>query len=61
MLDQSFSAKNYEIIFNLANRKGQIKLSEMPDKYQKIVEKLKDLKKERFEINKRLLQVSFRI
>lgn len=53
MLDQSFSAKNYEIIFNLANRKGQIKLSEMPDKYQKIVEKLKDLKKERFEINKK--------
>lgn len=34
MLDQSFSAKNLEIIFNLSNRKGQIKLSDMPDEYQ---------------------------
>lgn len=53
MLDQSFSAKNYEIIFNLANRKGQIKLSEMPDEYQNIVERLKDLKKKISEIKKK--------
>lgn len=53
MLDQSFSARNYEVIFNLANRKGQIKLSEMPNEYQNIVERLKDLKKRRFEIKKK--------
>lgn len=53
MLDQSFSAKNFEIIFNLSNRKGQIKLSDMPDAYQKIVDKLKEAKKQRLEIIKK--------
>lgn len=53
MLDQSFSAKNLEIIFNLSNRKGQIKLSDMPNEYQDIVDKLKETKKQRLELIKK--------
>lgn len=53
MLDQSFSAKNLEIIFNLSNRKGQIKLSDMPDEYQNVVDKLKETKKQRLDIIKK--------
>lgn len=53
MLDQSFSAQNYEIIFNLANRKGQIKLADMPTEYQIFVKDIKDLKRQRTEIEKK--------
>jgi len=53
MLDQSFSIKNYEIIFNLANRKGQINLSDMPDTYQSVVGELKEAKKQKLEIQRK--------
>lgn len=53
MLDQSFSAQNYEIIFNLANRRGQIKLADMPVGYQTLVQNIKELKKQRADIEKK--------
>ncbi len=37
MLDQSFSAKNFEVIYNLENRKGNISLDIMPEEYRNAV------------------------
>ena len=34
MLDQSFSAHNLEVIFDLENRKGNIDINWMPDEYR---------------------------
>lgn len=44
MLDQSFSAKNFEVIFNLRNRTGKIELATMPILYQQIVAEIKQTK-----------------
>lgn len=34
MLDQSFSAHNLEVIFDLENRKGNIDINWMPEEYR---------------------------
>lgn len=41
MLDQSFSERNFEVIFNLQNRMGKIELTSMPLLYQQIVADIK--------------------
>lgn len=43
MLDQSFSAKNFENIFNMENRRGNINPSLLPNEYKLIIEGLKIL------------------
>lgn len=44
MLDQSFTAHNYEVIYCLESRKGNIDVRTMPHKYQATLVKLKELK-----------------
>lgn len=44
MLDQSFSAKNFEIIYNLESRKGNIDIQNMPDDYIQAVKGVKEIK-----------------
>lgn len=46
MLDQSFSAKNFEVIYNLENRKGNISLDIMPEEYRNVVSDYKIAKNE---------------
>lgn len=38
MLDQSFSASNFVVIFNMENRKGHVNISTMSSTYQTILE-----------------------
>ena len=45
MIDQSFSASNFEAIFNMENRKGQVDISTLSSTYQAILEQLKKTKK----------------
>lgn len=45
MIDQSFSASNFEVIFNMENRKGHVNISAMSSTYQAILERLKKTKK----------------
>jgi hypothetical protein len=44
MLDQSFSAKNFEEIFNIRNRTGKIEIATMPILFQQIVAEIKQTK-----------------
>lgn len=44
MLDQSFSAHNFDIIYGIESRKGNIDIHSMPTKYLDIVKKTKDIK-----------------
>lgn len=44
MLDQSFTAHNFEVIYCLESRKGNIDVRTMPQKYQTTLVKLKELK-----------------
>lgn len=44
MLDQSFSASNFVVIFNMENRKGHVNISTMSSTYQAILEQLKKKK-----------------
>lgn len=44
MLDQSFSASNFKVIFNMENRKGKVDISTMSSTYQAILEQLKKKK-----------------
>ena len=44
MLDQSFSASNFKVIFNRENRKGKVDISTMSSTYQAILEQLKKKK-----------------
>ena len=37
MLDQSFSAKNFETIFTLLNRQGKVEIDAMSEDYRAIV------------------------
>lgn len=37
MLDQSFSAKNFETIFTLLNRQGKVEIDAMSEDYQAFV------------------------
>ncbi|MCR9010837.1 antiviral reverse transcriptase Drt3a [Gabonibacter chumensis] len=50
MLDQSFSAKNFEDIFNRENRKGNINPELLSDEYKVIIENLKKLNQRQKEI-----------
>lgn len=52
MLDQSFSAHNFEIIFNMENRKGNVDISSMSEAYQHAISRIKD-NKERCKVLKR--------
>ncbi len=45
MLDQSFSAHNLEVSFDLENRKGSIDIDWMPDAYRNAVAEMKDLRR----------------
>lgn len=44
MLDQSFSAHNLEVIFDLENRKGNIDINWMPDEYRAAAAEMKELR-----------------
>lgn len=44
MLDQSFSAHNLEVIFDLENRKGNIDIDCMPEAYRNAVAEMKELR-----------------
>lgn len=46
MLDQSFSAHNFEIIYSLESRKGNIDVKTMPDGYRKVIAQGEIIKKE---------------
>lgn len=43
MLDQSFSARNFEIIYGIESRKGNIALRDMPSDYQDAVNSIKNV------------------
>lgn len=44
MLDQSFSAHNLEVIFDLENRKGNIDINWMPEEYRAAAVEMKELR-----------------
>lgn len=46
MINQSFSAENFERIFNIENRKGNINKNILPPNYIDVIIKIKDKKKE---------------
>lgn len=46
MLDQSFSAHNLEVIFDLENRKGNINIDWMPETYRIAAAEMKDLRRQ---------------
>lgn len=50
MLDQSFSAHNLEVIFDLENRKGNIDINWMPEEYRAAAIKMKELRHQISEI-----------
>lgn len=45
MLDQSFSAHNFETIYCLESRKGNIDIQTMPEEYRDVLARSEDLKK----------------
>ena len=46
MLDQSFSSHNFETIYSLESRKGNIDVNTMPEEYRMVIARIEDLKKE---------------
>lgn len=52
-LDQSFSASNFHIIYNLLNRKGKIDIHSMSPEYQQIVSDIRDTRKKISEIKRK--------
>lgn len=44
MLDQSFSAHNFEVIFTMENRKGHIDITMMSQAYQDVLTEIKNAK-----------------
>ena len=46
MLDQSFSAHNLEVIFDLENRKGNIDINWMPEEYLAAATEMKELRRQ---------------
>lgn len=50
-LDQSFSADNFEIIYNILLRKGKVNLDKMPESYKDIVVEIKNINKRLQELN----------
>lgn len=53
MLDQSFSAHNFEVLFNLENRKGHIDIKSMSQPYQDVLAEIKDINKKLRELRKK--------
>lgn len=53
MFDQSFSAKNIEVVFNKENRKGHIDFSRMPQAYKDIVTDIHAFRAEMMAYNKK--------
>ena len=53
MLDQSFSAQNFGIIFNLLNRKGKVDVMKMSKEYQEILSDIKLTRSKVREIERR--------
>lgn len=53
MLDQSFSAHNLDVIFDLENRKGNIDINWMPEGYRTAVAEMKDLRKQISELKRK--------
>ena len=53
MLDQSFSAHNFEILFNLENRKGHINIKSMSQPYQDVLVEIKDRNEQLRELRKK--------
>lgn len=53
MLDQSFSAHNFEVLFNLENRKGHIDITTMSQPYQDVLADIKDRKEKLRELRKK--------
>lgn len=52
MIDQSFSAENFEKIFNIENRKGNINKDTLPTEYVSIILKIKEVKRNIVELQK---------
>ncbi|MBR7029446.1 MAG: RNA-directed DNA polymerase [Bacteroidaceae bacterium] len=46
MLDQSFSAHNFETIYNLESRKGNIDINTMPEEFRMVIARAEYIKKE---------------
>ena len=53
MLDQSFSAHNFEVLFNLENRKGHIDIKSMSRPYQAVLAEIKDKNEQLRELRKK--------
>lgn len=53
MLDQSFSAHNFEVLFNLENRKGHIDVTSMSQPYEDVLADIKDRKEKLRELRKK--------
>lgn len=54
MLDQSFSARNFEIIYGIESRKGTIDLESMPPYYQDAVKSIKEARRSECELRARM-------
>ena len=53
MLDQSFSAHNFEVLFNLENRKGHIDIKSMSQPYQDVLVEIKGINEKLRELRKK--------
>ena len=53
MLDQSFSAHNFEVLFNLENRKGHIDITSMSQPYKDVLSEIKDRNEKLRELRKK--------
>lgn len=50
MLDQSFSAHNFDTIYSLESRKGNIDVKTMPEDYRMVIAQIESIKKEIFSL-----------
>lgn len=46
MLDQSFSANNFETIFTILNRQGKVEIDSMSEGYKEVVADIRSVKEE---------------
>lgn len=58
MLDQSFSARNFEIIYGIESRKGAVDLGSMPSYYQDAVKLIKEARLSECELRARMKSAS---
>lgn len=58
MLDQSFSARNFEIIYGIESRKGTFDLESMPPYYQDAVKSIKEARLSECELRARMKSAS---